>query len=374
MEKAITDCCNHSAVKREKPRKYVANPYEIGISIPRGPERERILANVVLHAFAGQRVALVTRGVSSLGVDESIALGTQCINNGRQRVLVYPTVADEFLDVGPLIDADFAVIGDERAEQVPALVYMDGPNPPGHAHALGYLGKPSLCPVLPSSSVYFSVDDHAGIADFVRGYLAKQAAAVPLYGLVLTGGQSTRMNEDKSSIDYHGKPQVARCAELLETVCSQVFVSCRAEQSHEPHLAPYTQIHDAFLGFGPMGGILSAQKEYANVAWLVLACDLPFVDGDTLSHLIRHRNPFKLATAYLGSESQLPEPLCAIYEPKSVHRMLGFLGKGFHCPRKVLINSDSNLLALPEPHALDNANSPDERAAALQALREGATE
>ena len=47
----------------------------------------------------------------------------------------------------------------------------------------------------------------------------------------------------------------------------------------------------------------------------MLACDLPFLADETLRHLIEHRDPSRLATAYRSSHDGLPEPLCAIWEP-----------------------------------------------------------
>jgi molybdopterin-guanine dinucleotide biosynthesis protein A len=64
----------------------------------------------------------------------------------------------------------------------------------------------------------------------------------------------------------------------------------------------------------------------------------------------------------------LPEPLCAIYEPASREPILAHVASGKNCPRKFLINSDVHLLDEPNPHALDNVNTPDEYGSAVAAL------
>jgi molybdopterin-guanine dinucleotide biosynthesis protein A len=64
----------------------------------------------------------------------------------------------------------------------------------------------------------------------------------------------------------------------------------------------------------------------------------------------------------------LPEPLCAIYEPASREAILAHVASGKNCPRKFLINSDVQLLDEPNPHALDNVNTPDEYGSAVAAL------
>jgi molybdopterin converting factor small subunit len=113
---------------------------------------------------------------------------------------------------------------------------------------------------------------------------------------------------------------------------------------------------------------MAAQAKYPEVAWLVLACDLPFLDDGTLTTLIAARQPQRLATAFRSSHDVLPEPLCAIYEPASREAILAHAASGKNCPRKFLINSDVHLLDEPNPHALDNVNTPDEYGSAIAAL------
>ena len=113
-------------------------------------------------------------------------------------------------------------------------------------------------------------------------------------------------------------------------------------------------------GFGPLGGIITAQSLDAKCAWLVIAVDLPFIDEEALKYLIENRNPFKAATAFKSNYQEFPEPLMTIYEPHSRHRIFKFLGLGYSCPRKVLINSNVELLDQQNSRWLDNANTPEE--------------
>ena len=63
-----------------------------------------------------------------------------------------------------------------------------------------------------------------------------------------------------------------------------------------------------------------------------------------------------MATAIYNPETGFPEPLITIWEPRSYQVILNFLAQGYSCPRKVLINSDINLLKLEEPRVLLNVN------------------
>ena len=193
-------------------------------------------------------------------------------------------------------------------------------------------------------------------------------SAPELYGLLLTGGRSRRMQRDKASLDYAGKSQLARAMELLTPLVARCFVSIRSDQLHDPYRAAYDTIADIKPDLGPIGGIHAALHTYPERAWLILACDLPFLDRATLQHLIAHRASERMATAFRSSSDGLPEPLCAIFEPRSRQIIEQALLQGQQCPRSLLSRCDVELLQLPNPRALDNVNTGEEYAAAQAAL------
>jgi molybdopterin-guanine dinucleotide biosynthesis protein A len=190
------------------------------------------------------------------------------------------------------------------------------------------------------------------------------SAAPVLYGLVLSGGRSTRMKRDKAKLEYAGKPQLERAMDLIRPLVERSFISLRAEQRSDPQRAAYEAITDLKPNLGPLAGIQAALHAHPQNAWLVLACDLPFLDAATLQHLIARRAPTRLATAFRSRFDDLPEPLCAIYEPASLPAIEAWIAQGENCPRKWLSRSDVELLALPELRALDNVNTAEEYAAA----------
>ena len=209
------------------------------------------------------------------------------------------------------------------------------------------------------------LDDTAGIVAFIRQWYL---LAVPvLRGLVLAGGRSERMQTDKGALHYHGLDQRQHTAEVLREFCPDVRVSVRADQAAELP-AGLTALPDTFLGLGPLGGLLSAFQADPNAAWLVLACDLPFLTRDTLEYLVMNRQPARMATSFRSPWDEFPEPLISIWEPRSYGQLLRFLSLGYSCPRKALINSDIELLAPPVPAELRNVNTPEERAAAQREL------
>jgi molybdenum cofactor guanylyltransferase len=186
------------------------------------------------------------------------------------------------------------------------------------------------------------------------------SAGTPIHGLVLAGGSSARMKRDKATLLYQGKSQLDRSVELAARHVSRVFVSVRASQQSDPPRARYPLIVDSVPGQGPIVGIRSALAAHPDAAWLVMACDLPFLSDAALSQLLAERDPAASATAYSSVHDGLPEPLCAIWEPRAAAEIDAFLAKGKDCPRKFLLNHAVRLLEPRDRRALDNINTPEE--------------
>lgn len=189
-----------------------------------------------------------------------------------------------------------------------------------------------------------------------------------LFGLILAGGASKRMQMDKAALEYQGKQQLHRAFELANRYCAKTFVSVRPDQLYDPLRGSFPTIPDRHSGLGPIAGIAAAQATHPDAAWLVLACDLPFLEAVTLKHLLEHRDPERMATAFRSAHDGLPEPLCTIWEPASRTYVEAWIAAGKRCPRKLLIDSNVHLLDQPDTRALDNVNTPEEYSAANAAL------
>ncbi len=208
-----------------------------------------------------------------------------------------------------------------------------------------------------------------GQLDGLRLQIADEVLAnrPSLRALILAGGKSERMGQDKASLVYRdGQTEVERLAALCEGMGISVAVSVREPDENLPRHFPLIQ--DRFLGLGPAGAICSAFLHDPDTAWLVLACDLPLLDAATLARLVEARQPHRVATAVRGPGNEWPEPLIAIYEPRVYQRLLQFLGLGYSCPRKVLINSDVEVVELDDDRAITNANTPEERDRVMKTL------
>lgn len=188
-----------------------------------------------------------------------------------------------------------------------------------------------------------------------------------LKGLILCGGRSTRMQQDKSFIAYHGKPQWQYLHDLLADFLPEVYLSCRKEQTFP---GCDLLIADSIESAGPSTGLLSAYYAQPETSWLVLACDLPLISRQSVEYLIRSRRPERAATSFISPFNQHPEPLIAIWEPAGLAVLEREYKDGKNCPRKTLLKTD--VFTLENPYSIEqfNANTPEEMKDAMGKIGE----
>ena len=180
-----------------------------------------------------------------------------------------------------------------------------------------------------------------------------------LYGLVLAGGRSRRFGSDKASLEIEGQTLLARTAALLKPHVRQVFVSVRPDQTNDALRTGFQLIADQRQDAGPAAGLLAAHDHLTDAAWLIVACDLPRLNQPAIERLVRERDHTRAATAFRSPVDDLPEPLCAIYEPATLARFRrqADAGGGLS-PKDLLLGVDVRLIDAPAGEVLSNVNTP----------------
>jgi molybdenum cofactor guanylyltransferase len=177
-----------------------------------------------------------------------------------------------------------------------------------------------------------------------------------IYGLVLAGGKSSRMQTDKAALQYHSNiSQQSFLYTLLEKYCAKTFISCRQNQADQLQKGELF-IVDENKYEGPLNGMLSAHHSFPQKAWIVIAVDLPHISDTTIEQLLNQRDPLKMATAYATRASEIPEPLIAIWEPAALSAAEKYIQEGNRCPRKFLSGQAIKTIFPENDMELFNAN------------------
>ncbi|MEQ8303858.1 MAG: NTP transferase domain-containing protein [Cyclobacteriaceae bacterium] len=184
-----------------------------------------------------------------------------------------------------------------------------------------------------------------------------------LYGLVLAGGQGSRMGTDKGDLSYYGIPQREHMLNLLSEFCSKVFTSCSKDADSKKYKNP---IVDKYDFNSPLNGILSAMEAHSQKAWLSVAVDMPLIDAEALKYLVSNRDATRFATCFYDSTGIVPEPMLTIWEPKCLEPMLEMVKASKWSPRDLLTQVGAKMLLAPDRKVLMNVN---DRASYMEALK-----
>ena len=186
-----------------------------------------------------------------------------------------------------------------------------------------------------------------------------ERAAAPLYGLVLAGGRSTRMQRDKAAhrIPARRNPARRRDETARRPRWRAHSSRCAPTSAAIAHARGMRSIVDRGDVEGPIAGISAALAEHPDAAWLVLACDLPFLDARTLDTLIAARDAGAMPPHSAPATTACPSRCAPSTSRARARRIAAHIAAGRNCPRKFLINAHTQLLDQPNPRALDNVNT-----------------
>ncbi|MDP7556890.1 MAG: molybdopterin-guanine dinucleotide biosynthesis protein B [Nitrospinaceae bacterium] len=164
----------------------------------------------------------------------------------------------------------------------------------------------------------FHRDEIEKIFDFVNGHF--KSCASPLYGAVFVGGQSKRMGKPKFSLAYNGISGTEMASDILNKFCDKVFLSSRADldMSSLGEIKNAERINDEHIQLGPVGGLATLMGKFPDKAWMITACDMPFIQAEDFDIIFQQRDPLRYGTCYVQKGRLGYEPMCAIYEPKFI--------------------------------------------------------
>ena len=213
-----------------------------------------------------------------------------------------------------------------------------------------------------------SLIDPVGIPSAATASAAPSSPAMspPLFGLLLCGGRSSRMGQDKALLQLSGplgaESLLQRGLRLLrEAGCGGVWLS-----GDYPGFAAIPD-DPAWCGRGPLAGIASALQRYPEARWLILPVDMPGMDAPLLRALARHGAAHPVGSCVQGSQFPL------LLQPGALpvlETLLGSSERRDYSVQALLRHLDLPLLAadqlLPDmaPEALQrtlgNTNTPEE--------------
>ena len=180
-----------------------------------------------------------------------------------------------------------------------------------------------------------------------------------IVAVVMAGGRSKRMGQDKGLIQYKAKAHRYYMADMLKSVFTEVVISVPFDFVI-PDGSTYKYIKDIVDDFGPLGGLYSLFNAFPGKSLLIIATDMPEVELGHVINLFENRDSNAIATCYKNADDFV-EPLFAIWEYSSAPIIDKLISENKLSMRMILKNYKAHVIPIPNEKALININTEKEK-------------
>lgn len=181
--------------------------------------------------------------------------------------------------------------------------------------------------------------------------------------IILAGGKSQRMGQDKALLVYDGKTFLEHLVTALRPVTNEILVV--VDRDYRYALSCGRIVVDAFPDTGPVGGIVTGLMAAGPGIHYVVPCDMPAINPQIFELFGQAMiPPLDAAVPQIGGQSQ---PLCGAYRHTAAPKLMAYLESGQRTARGALSvlnvkRIDEVILRRIDPDIghLQNINTPEE--------------
>ncbi|GGF92193.1 molybdenum cofactor guanylyltransferase [Paenibacillus abyssi] len=120
---------------------------------------------------------------------------------------------------------------------------------------------------------------------------------LPIHGLIIAGGNSTRMGSDKALLPIGGRPLLAHMVTGLHRLCQSVTISAGSEERIELYRKRLAECDtegwqdvsfasDVYPGCGPLAGLQAGLAQMPEGYAFIIACDMPQISKSLLKRML----------------------------------------------------------------------------------------
>jgi molybdenum cofactor guanylyltransferase len=191
--------------------------------------------------------------------------------------------------------------------------------------------------------------------------MASKLSGLSTIGIILAGGKSTRMGEDKGTIVLGGVPLIRRVYAAISPVVGEVYVVGTGVSRYAPLLPSDCRfLEEEPMYRGPLWGLAAAWESLPPCDWiLVTACDLPNLQTRVLQQWhdrLPSLSPTELA--YLPRSSRGWEPLCGFYRDRQRASLTAAVAAGTNSFQDWLAGMTIATIDRVPPQMAFNCNTP----------------
>lgn len=176
-----------------------------------------------------------------------------------------------------------------------------------------------------------------------------------LTGIILAGGKSTRMGQEKALIRFEGGRLIQRSLSILDHFCDSMLIS---SNNRALGIFGCAVVEDDYHGIGPIAGLSAALKASQDEHHLVIPCDTPFVSTRLYKKILRHADDYEVVIA--GTEDGYTEPIIGYYHRSTLDILEKQIQNGMYKLHDALDLMNGKVEIFKDKHLFTNINSPDD--------------
>lgn len=137
--------------------------------------------------------------------------------------------------------------------------------------------------------------------------------AYEMTGVILVGGKSSRMGQEKALMSVGGVPVFRRILDVFEKLFDEILIV----SNHQGRFSGYRhrEVVDLIPDCGPLGGIYTALHFAKSDQIFVASCDLPFIHASIVKLLIKEANSYDIVVPDINGKLH---PLHGTYSKRCI--------------------------------------------------------
>lgn len=178
--------------------------------------------------------------------------------------------------------------------------------------------------------------------------------------IILAGGQSSRMGQDKALLPIQGVPLLQRVYGIANAFCDFVYVVTPWSERYQGLLPSSCQfVREVVPTQGPLVGFAQGLSQVQTDWVLLLACDLPRLQVEVLQDWAVGLGSVRdEVLALLTHHAKGWNPLCGFYRRNCLPTLTHFINQGGRSFQQWLTQHPVQVLIPPDPQMLFNCNTP----------------
>jgi molybdopterin-guanine dinucleotide biosynthesis protein A len=138
-------------------------------------------------------------------------------------------------------------------------------------------------------------------------------------GIILAGGKSSRMGQDKGLIPIDGKPMIQNIIDALEPITEEIIIIAN-NKGYESFGLPVFK--DEFEEKGPIAGIYQGLKQSSNAINFIISCDVPHINTSFLNWLL---SAYKKDQVTIPKTDGREQHMIGVYPKSKTHKYKEFI-------------------------------------------------